>query len=266
VKKVIPVSKFACKAVWLGILEKMLNSLHEIAVEAGRIAQSERRQLRRELKPDGSIVTNGDRAVETYLRQVLPELVPGTSFWGEEFGWEPEAENGRWAVDPVDGTSNYAFGWPTWGVSIGLVRQGKVLAGAIALPDLNEVVVGVAGSVPQLNGVPISPIPAGPIRPEELVGYCDSVLRNLASPPPGRMRCSGAFVIDGVFTVTQRLRGMLGFRERLYDVAATVLFAQELGAEVRYVDGSAFDLEELGQNINIPRAWLVFPRDSGSFV
>ncbi len=241
----------------------MLPALQEIANEAGKIAQHERLHLRRELKPDGSIVTNGDRAVEIFLRAALGKLVPGSSFWGEEFGWEPDSPQGRWAVDPIDGTSNYAFGWPTWGVSIALIRQNVIEAGAIVLPDLNETVIGQKGSLPLRNGDPLPPIAPGPVRAEELVGYCDGVLKKLVSAPPGRMRCSGAFVIDGVFTVTQRLRAMLGYRERLYDVAATVLFAQELGAEIHYVNGDAFNLEELAQNIQIPRPWLIFPRDSG---
>lgn len=242
-----------------------LKDLEAVSREAGRIAIESRKSLVRELKPDGSIVTNGDRAVETYLRPVLKELAPGSRVWGEEFGLE-EGDGPLWVVDPVDGTSNYAYHSPIWGVSIGFVDRGKVRAGSIFLPDLQEMAIGEAGSLPTLNGKPMSPIPSGPVEAYELVGYCDQILRSTPSKPPGRMRCSGAFVWDGLSVPLQRLRGLVGMSERLYDVAPAVLFALELGGEVRYADGSAFVISDLMDGRQIPKPWIIFPMESGYFV
>lgn len=237
--------------------------LESVAREAGAIAQAARRNLVRELKPDGSVVTNGDREVETFLRPELARLFPGSRTWGEEFGIDA-GEGPLWLVDPVDGTSNYAFGQPIWGVSIGLAVDGEIVAGAIYLPDLGLMSSGAKGERPTLNGEPMLPIPPGAVQDHELVGYPERITRSLRKRP-GNMRCSGAFVADGLNVCLQRLRGLIGIREKLYDVAPTVLFARELGADVRYVDGSPFQEADLMSGQPIEKPWMVFPADSGYF-
>ncbi|RYG21504.1 inositol monophosphatase family protein [bacterium] len=239
-----------------------LTELQRLADEAGRLAQSERARLARELKSDGSIVTNADKAVETWLRNELTSFIPGTTVWGEEFGFEDAGTNGRWLVDPVDGTSNFAFGSPLWGVSIGFEVGGRLKMGAVALPDLRETFLAEDGGGAFLNGELLPPIPAGPIRPEELTSYNDTVVRTVTSVP-GKMRLSGAFVVDGTFTVRQRYRALVAIREKLYDVAACVVMAREVGADVRYIDGSPFDEKELLHDKKIGRLWGILPRDSG---
>jgi myo-inositol-1(or 4)-monophosphatase len=239
-------------------------ALGEIARAAGVIAQESRRNLVRELKPDGSIVTNGDRDVETWLRKELPVFQPQTGFWGEEFGHEDAGEHGLWLVDPVDGTSNFSFGSPLWGVSIALLLRGEMEVGAIFLPDLDELYVAERGNGATMNGKPIPMIPPGPVQAHELVSYGDNLARLFPQVKvPGKMRLTGAFVIDGTFTAVQRFRGLVGHRERLYDVAACVVIGREAGAEIRYVDGSKFDLDALSKPIQIQKPWMIFPRESG---
>jgi len=112
-------------------LAQLLPKLGDIVSEAGRIAQQARTEPKREIKPDGSIVTNGDRLVEQFLRAELTHLVPGSKVWGEEFGHSAEGEGGLWLVDPVDGTTNYAYGSPLWGVSVALLRGSSLKLGAV---------------------------------------------------------------------------------------------------------------------------------------
>lgn len=238
----------------------LLRELIDLTREARKVALDERTRMVRELKPDGSIVTNVDRAVETYLRRVLPDLVPGSTVWGEEFGFEPEGSEGLWLVDPVDGTSNFAFGSPLWGISVALVRRGEVLTGVIDLPDLDELYSAEKGAGAWVNEELLAPIPAGPIRDEELVSYAERILLRFGSARlPGKMRCTGAFVVEGAFVARQRYRGMLGQGEHLYDVAASVLINQELGADVRYANGDPFDVAALCHPTPIPGAWITFP-------
>jgi fructose-1,6-bisphosphatase/inositol monophosphatase family enzyme len=244
--------------------DTLLRDLGAIAHEAGLVAQSARLSMERELKPDGSIVTNGDRLVEEFLRPKLEALVPGTTVWGEEFGFSEEGPSGLWVVDPVDGTSNFAYGSPLWGVSIGLVRGNQILAGAIMLPDLQELYLAATGQGATLNGRSLPPIPPGEIRREHLVSYSDTLLkRHPGQRWPGKMRCSGAFVIDSCFTFRQRFRGMIGIREKLYDIAPSVLIGRELGAEVCYLDGRPLDVEALKVDEKIEGAWCIFPAGSG---
>ena len=242
-----------------------LAELGRIAAEAGALAQSERGRLVRELKGDGSIVTNGDRAVETWLRKKLVELVPGSTVWGEEFGFEEAGPGGRWLVDPIDGTSNYAFGSPLWGVSIALEVGGRLRLGAIHLADLGELYLAEDGEGAFCNGEAMASIEPGPIRPEELTSYNEHVAAILKGVP-GKQRLSGAFVIDGTFACRGRYRALVAMRERLYDVAVCVLLARELGADVRYIDGSPFEERDLMQNERIGRPWGILPRGSGFLV
>lgn len=241
-----------------------LTELGRLARHAGKLAQEERTRLAPELKGDGSIVTNGDRAVETWLRKELTALVPGTNVWGEEFGFEDEGENGRWLVDPIDGTSNYSFGSPLWGVSIALERGGELAFGAVMLPDLDELYLGETGAGAFLNETPMKLIVPGPIGPEQLVNYGDGPAR-LVGPIPGKQRITGAFVVDATFTATGRYRALVGLREKLYDVAASVIVAREVGLDVRYIDGAPFEERDLLRDERIERAWGLLPRDCGFY-
>jgi fructose-1,6-bisphosphatase/inositol monophosphatase family enzyme len=109
----------------------------------------------------------------------------------------------------------------------------------------------------------MAPIPAGPVEKFQLVSYGDALLRRFPDGKfPGKMRMSGAFVVDGTFTALQRFRGLIGHRERLYDVAACVLINQELGADIRYADGSSFELTPLQSPAAI-EPWIIFPANSG---
>lgn len=241
-------------------------ALGDIVQQAGKVAIGSRAHMVRELKTDGSIVTNADRDAELFIRSELQRFIPGSTVWGEEFGHDGDSAEGLWLVDPVDGTSNFSFGSLLWGVSVALLKDGVLQFGAISLPDLGEVYVAEHGKGAFRNGSPISPIPSGTVRNEELVSYGDGVLRRHPSIGiPGRQRLSGAFVIDGTFTAMQRTRGLVGFRERLYDIAACVLICAELGADIRYADGSAFDLQPLSRPVQIEKPWLIFPKDSGFF-
>lgn len=239
---------------------KLLESLCHISFEAGEIAQHEREHLEREQKPDGSIVTSADRKVEIYLREALTQLVPGSTVWGEEFGYARDEGHGVWLVDPVDGTTNFAFGSPLWGVSICLAHENELQLGAVFLPDLNELYLAAKGQGAFLNGEPLAPIPPAPFEPYEICGYCESVSKRIPRASiPGRMRCTGAFVVEGAFVATQRYRGMIGIRERLYDVAACVLLNQELGADIRYADGRPLDIAAMLEPVKFETPWIIFP-------
>ena len=245
----------------------LLSSLGATVQEAGALAQRIRKAgFEREIKADGSIVTPADREVEILLRKQLVDLYPDTHVWGEELGFATEGEGGLWLVDPIDGTSNFAFGSPLWGVSVALMRAGILELGAIFLPDLNEMYLAERGRGAFLNGQALPPIPPGPILPEELVSYEPKGCLAPGTPLPGKMRCAGAFVIDGTFTARQRYRGLIGCREKLYDVAAAALIAMELGAEIRYADGTPMVLSDHVVDRKIEKPWIIFPADSGFFL
>lgn len=217
-----------------------------------------------ELKQDGSIVTKADKRIERFFRERLQDLIPGTTVWGEEEGYQAPGPNGLWALDPIDGTSNYRYGSPHWGVSVGLIQDNQAVLGAIAMPDLHKIFAGAKGIGAALNGKPLSPIRHGPIDEHELVSYGDLTVERYGSASlPGKHRYLGAFVADSTMFLEGVFRAMLSDKASLYDAAATICIANEIGADVRYADGSALDLNGLLNVRPFPKAVAFLPMDSG---
>jgi myo-inositol-1(or 4)-monophosphatase len=227
--------------------------------EAVALARESRATMAIQEKSDGSIVTTVDKAVEELIRDRLSKAVPGATFWGEELGYEPPSEAGYWLIDPIDGTTNFAHGSPLWGISVGFYKNGKIQMGVVALPDLNETFIGERGRGVWLNNQQLSPVEPGEIGPLNPVGYCEAVSK-LGLKIPGKKRCLGAFVVDGTFALTGRFRAFIGVRQNLYDIAPVLMFAEELGMDVRYLDGRPLDLEVLLEKRPVEKPWAILPR------
>ena len=103
------------------------------------------------------VVTEMDRTAEDLIRDRLLTARPGDAFLGEEGGQSgsgaaggsggssPLASTVRWVVDPIDGTVNYLYGLPDWGVSIAAEVAGEIVAGAVCLPVRGVLFTGVSG-------------------------------------------------------------------------------------------------------------------------
>jgi histidinol-phosphatase len=90
-------------------------------------------QLPRQLKPDGSLVTEADRAVEAAIRKVLADARPDDAVLGEEAG-QTGGGSRRWIVDPIDGTALFVAGDNRWLVLVALEEAGEVVVGVAVVP------------------------------------------------------------------------------------------------------------------------------------
>lgn len=97
-------------------------------------------------KPDGSEVTAADRGCEQLLRKRIEELFPGDGVIGEEFGESPGRTGFRWVLDPIDGTASFVRGVPMYGTLVAVEQEARVIAGAIYMPALDEIVFACEGS------------------------------------------------------------------------------------------------------------------------
>jgi len=83
-------------------------------------------------------VTEGDRAAERAMRDVLSELCPEDAVLGEEYGTRPGTSGLTWVLDPIDGTRGFLSGTPTWGVLIALSDETGPVYGLIDQPYIGE--------------------------------------------------------------------------------------------------------------------------------
>ena len=99
-------------------------------------------------------VTAADRAAELALRALIEATFPEHGIWGEEFGLVRGDAAVRWSLDPVDGTRALICGLPSWAILVGLIEDGRHVAGMIDLPALDEMLIGHGGET-RRNGVPV---------------------------------------------------------------------------------------------------------------
>ncbi len=127
---------------------------NRMADEAGEIIRKYyRASFSSEHKADRTSVTEADRAVEKRLREMIESERPHDGVIGEEYGIK-ESENGlNWVLDPIDGTTSFIAGRPTFGTLIGLWEgDDNALLGIIDQPVSKERWLGVKGQETQLNG------------------------------------------------------------------------------------------------------------------
>jgi len=150
------------------MLKEYLNTAMEVAREAGVFLKhfSETRSLNVEAKvSDLDFVTDADKESQAMIFSRLREKYPNHRFVGEEDNI-PDSEVARmiyeagddeyfWIADPLDGTLNYIHNITGYGVSIGLVNKGRSVAGAIYLPETDEMFYAAEGMGAFLNGKPI---------------------------------------------------------------------------------------------------------------
>jgi len=205
---------------------------------------------------DVDIVTQVDRLCETRIREVLLGAYPDHVVLGEEQGLGQTAgvkSGHRWIVDPLDGTVNYAHGFPFFCVSIALEIDGRVEVGVVYDGLHDELFAAVAGGGAHLNGRPLSVSEeTEPKRALLGTGFAyvdDTIHRNVEVF--GRMllkvrsiRRPGSAALDLCAVAAGRLDGFWELGLNAWDVAAGNLIIQEAGGTVTAADGSPYHLGE----------------------
>src|SRR3954471_20616223 len=123
-----------------------------LAREAGALLMQYFHQgLKIEYKGDADLVTAADRASETLIRERIRAQFPSHDVLGEEQGLSDSGSEYRWYVDPLDGTTNFAHGYPVFCVSLGLEHKNRRVAGVVYDPTRNELFAAELGSGAYLN-------------------------------------------------------------------------------------------------------------------
>lgn len=133
----------------------LLAIIEKLARDAGDVTLKyfQNPDLAVESKSDDSPVTIADRETEKFIRSEIARMFPGDVVIGEEFGEGVGEKNARrWIVDPIDGTKSFIHGIPLYGVMIGVEEAGEMIAGAVFIPPLNDMVVAARGEGCWWNG------------------------------------------------------------------------------------------------------------------
>lgn len=192
-------------------------------------------------KADGSLVTQADLGVQAIIRAELEQAFPGIPLLGEEMSGEEQrallagAEGGIWCLDPLDGTSNYAGGFPYFCISLALLRGGRARLGLVLDPVRDECFAAELGSGAWLNGMPLAPPFAGTdlgdcLAIVDLKRLPPLLLARLGAGAPYRsLRSLGSVALEWCWLAAGRARLYLHGGQRLWDYAAGRLIAREAG-------------------------------------
>lgn len=193
------------------------------------------------------VVTAADRAVEALLVEGIRSRRPGDGILGEEGASDDGTTGVRWVVDPIDGTVNYLYGLPQWGVSIGVEVDGEAVAGVVFDPSKDELFTAVRGGGSALNGRPLRCTAATELS-QTLVatGFGYDARRRAAQasvmpqliPAVRDIRRNGAGALDLCAVASGRVDAYFEMGMSPWDMSAGVLIATEAGARVGGLNGA----------------------------
>src|SRR6476646_9298480 len=135
--------------------EDYVHPMQELAREAGALLMSFFGKVAIEYKGDVDLVTKADRASEKMIVERIRQQWPEHDLIGEEGSRRDTGSDFRWYVDPLDGTTNFAHGFPVFCVSMALEHRGRRIAGVVYDPTRKEMFTAGQGSGAYLNGEPI---------------------------------------------------------------------------------------------------------------
>lgn len=234
-----------------------LETAKEAALAAGRMIREETKRPHAVSRKHGfDFVTEVDRRSEEIIRGVILSAFPDHGFFGEE-----EVSSGNrsedevlagageylWAVDALDGTTNFIRGIPQYAVSVALIRRGEIITGAVYDPSRDELFSALRGGGAALNGQPIHVSGVESLSDAILsFGFPASDMEkrrrtvelfDLAAPLLGSLRVFNCASLLLCYTACGRIDLTFEQGIHLWDMAAGLLLIEEAGGVTRGLDG-----------------------------
>ncbi len=224
-------------------LSQILETAIVAARLAGQRAMEEIHYVEATLKNETELVTEADRRCQQIIVDRIRETFPDHGFIGEEgepgkiFKRPPRDEPAPWwVIDPIDGTNNFAHGIPIFAVSIGVLFEGRPIAGVIFDPATDSIYTAVTGGEAQLNGrrIQSGPDDIGPVTSvgldshfgDALPSWVQNIVRQC------RFRNFGTTALQMAYVANGGLVGTIACTPKLWDIAAGVAIAEAAGAVI----------------------------------
>ena len=230
--------------------------LQTTAIDAARLAgevllEYARTGFHVEYKNAVNLVTDADRRAEQVIVDTIHRAYPDHSVLAEERGMEPGRDSPyRWIIDPLDGTTNFAHGFPLYCVSIGVEYRDRMILGVVLDPTRQELFVAADGQGAMLNGQPIRVSKSATLETALLVtGFAydirESTHNNLDYFSKfclcaRGVRRTGTAALDLCYVAAGRLDGFWEQALQPWDVAAGALIVQEAGGRVTDLAGGPY--------------------------
>lgn len=236
--------------------QKMKETLIKATREAGKIILQ---HFNGDFKVDhkegvNNLVTEIDKLAEKHIIDIIQKTFPKHSIISEEIGELKQASEYQWIIDPIDGTVNFAHGVPICCVSIGLMRNDRLILGAVYNPMMNEFFFAEKGKGATLNGSAIHVSKKNdfataflvtgfpyrwPDKGEHPVKVFERMV--LKGLPVRRL---GSAAIDLCWVACGRFDGFWEYNLAPWDVAAGYLIVEEAGGKITNFDGAPYNVFE----------------------
>lgn len=242
--------------------QDLITTIEDIAREAGNgLREAYHRPREIGYKGDIDLITQADRDAEAMIVAALREHFPAHAILAEESAEHAlERDVPTWVIDPLDGTTNFAHGFPVFAISIALVDGGEPLVGVVYDPLRDELFGAALGQGAALNGAPIHVAQVSELRRALLATgfpYDRHVAEDNNTESFSRfirraqgVRRAGAAALDMAYVACGRLDGFWEFRLHPWDVGAGILLVQEAGGLVTdYAGRRDTDLPIQGEQV-----------------
>jgi myo-inositol-1(or 4)-monophosphatase len=234
-------------------LATYLHRATELAREAGEYQRSRLwTELSIEHKGEIDLVTEVDRRSEDILVKGLQQSFPDHDFLAEENIYPDRRASHKWIIDPLDGTTNFAHGFPWFAVSIALEVEGEVVLGVVYHTMMDELFTAIKAEGAFVNGSRINVSSRAPLRGSLLAtGFpYDSATdseNNFSRFINFQMRCRGirrpgAAALDLAYVAAGRIDGFWESKLKPWDVAAGQLLVTEAGGKVTGFSGEPYSV------------------------
>ncbi|HJU05236.1 MAG TPA: inositol monophosphatase family protein [Nitrospiraceae bacterium] len=237
-----------------GLRDRFKATAIEAAQLAGRILIEQARiGVRVEYKDAVNLVTEADRRAEQAIIEVIEKVYPEHDMLAEERGLTSVGESVyRWVIDPLDGTTNFAHGYPAYCVSIALEFQGHPILGVVFDPTRQELFVAEAGFGATLNGTVLRASRTSTLNAALLVtGFAydirESAQNNLNNFERFALRAqglrrTGSAALDLCYVAAGRFDGFWEMKLHPWDMAAGALMVVEAGGRMSDFNGGPFSI------------------------
>ena len=231
-----------------------LRVAEQAALEAGAILLDRYGRVAAREKKPGDLVTEADTASQARIAAILAEAFPDHTLLAEEEGVTPDSLNPwRWIVDPLDGTINFAHGFPFWCVSIGLSYAGRLVVGVIHDPLAERTFAARLDGGATVNGRAMSVSAAGSLReslistglPTDFASDRDRQLALMARMSTGThsVRRTGSTALNLALVAMGGLDVFYATSIHPWDMAAGIVLVREAGGTVSSLRGGPHDLD-----------------------